>query len=96
VRTTRDFSGGGLYFFTERPSYFVGMRLYVIPAFSALNLEYVAEVVRVEITPAVDYGVALRLLRVRHGASVPHTAVQYAFNSFALADLPCQVKVSAK
>jgi hypothetical protein len=88
VRTTRDFSGGGLYFFTERPSYFVGMRLHVIPAFSTLNIEYVAEVVRVEITPAGDYGVALTLLRVRDGAPAPRTAAQHAFESFALADSP--------
>jgi hypothetical protein len=86
VRTMRDFSPGGLYFFTERPSYFVGMNLHVIPAFGVLNLEYSAQVIRVERLPAGDYGVALRLLRVSPGTAAPATAAKSAFEAFALVD----------
>ena len=52
VRTMRDFSRDGLYFLTEQSCYAAGMQLHVIPAFGSLNLEYVAEVVRVERTSA--------------------------------------------
>jgi len=95
VRTMRDFSAGGLYFFTERASYFVGMQLHVIPAFSALNLEYLAEVVRVERAPAGEFGVAVRLLRVRNDAAAPRTAAKSAFQSFALADSSDRVPPAA-
>ncbi len=59
----RDFSRDGLYFLTEQSCYSTGMQLYAIPAFGSLNLEYLAEVVRVERTWGGEYGVALRLLR---------------------------------
>ncbi len=92
----RDFSAGGLYFFTERPAYFVGMQVYAIPAFSTLNLEYLAEVVRIEQTRTGEYGIALRLLCVRNSKSSAPTAAKSAFQSFALADLPCQPRATTK
>jgi PilZ domain len=88
VRTMRDFSRDGLYFLTELSCYSKGMRLHVIPAFGSLNLEYVAEVVRVERTPSGEYGVALRLLGVKDATGTPQTAAKSAFQSFALAASP--------
>lgn len=85
VRTMGDFSRDGLYFLTEQSCYTAGMELHVIPAFGTLNLEYVAEVVRVERTSAGEYGVAVRLLRVRDAMSAPPTAAKSAYESFALA-----------
>jgi hypothetical protein len=96
VRTMRDFSAGGLYFFTETSSYFVGMRLHVIPAFGVLNLEYLAEVVRIEQTEAGDHGVALRLLAVRHAVDARQSAAKSAFESFVLADSPNLMQDSKK
>jgi len=88
VRTMKDFSRDGLYFLTEQSCYSTGMQLHVIPAFGSLNLEYVAEVVRVERTSAGEYGVALRLLRVKDAAGTPQTATKSAYESFALAVAP--------
>jgi hypothetical protein len=88
VRTMRDFSRDGLYFLTEEPSYRAGMQVHVIPAFGCLNLEYLAEVVRVERTSTGEFGVALRLLRVKSATGAPQTAPKSAFESFALADMP--------
>ncbi len=88
VRTMRDFSRDGLYFLTEESSYFTGMQLQVIPAFGSLNLEYVAEVVRVDQTAAGEYGVAVRLLHVKDATGTPQTVTKSAYESFALAAPP--------
>jgi hypothetical protein len=88
VRTMRDFSRDGLYFLTELSIYSTGMQLHVIPAFGSLNLEYVAEVVRVEQAPSGEYGVAVRLLGVKDATDAPQTAAKSAFESFALAAAP--------
>lgn len=88
VRTMRDFSRDGLYFLTELSCYYLGMQLHVIPAFGSLNLEYMGEVVRVERTSADEYGVALRLLRVKDAIGESQTATKSAFDLFALADVP--------
>jgi hypothetical protein len=65
VQAMRDYSRGGFYFVSSLHGYFVGMRLHVIPSFGSLNLEYIAEVVRVEPKPKMAYGVAVQLLTVR-------------------------------
>ena len=88
VCTMRDFSRDGLYFLTEQSCYSAGMQLHVIPAFGSLNLEYVAEVVRVERTIPGEYGVALRLLRVKDAVNAPETAAKSAYESFAFASTP--------
>ena len=59
----RDYSHGGFYFVTSLHCYFAGMQLNVIPSFGSLNLEFVAEVVRVEPKPNMAYGVGVKLLR---------------------------------
>jgi hypothetical protein len=88
VRTMRDFSREGLYFLTEQSCYITGMQLLVIPAIGTLNLEYVAEVVRVERSSTGEYGVALLLLRVKDAMGEPQSAARSAFESFALAAAP--------
>jgi len=65
VQIMRDYSRGGFYFVTSLHSYSAGMRLNVIPSFGSLNLEFVAEVVRVEPKPKMAYGVAVKLLHAR-------------------------------
>ena len=84
----RDFSREGLYFLTEQSCYITRMQLHVIPAFGSLNLEYVAEVARVERSSTGEYGVALRLLRAADAMGEPRSAARFAFESFALADAP--------
>ena len=74
VSTMRNFSRDGFYFVTERLEYHVGMRLQVIPALGCLNLEYVAEVVRVEELHGGRYGVAVNLLRVWKPREAPRAA----------------------
>lgn len=66
IQIMRDYSHGGFYFVTNLHSYCVGMQLNVIPSFGSLNLEFVAEVVRVEPKPKMAYGVGVKLLHARH------------------------------
>ncbi len=86
VRTMKDFSRGGLYFTTERASYSAGMELYVVPAVGCLNFEYVGQVVRVDELAGGEYGVAVRVLRMRTLRDGMRTPTLSAFQSFALAD----------
>jgi hypothetical protein len=79
VLTMRNFSRYGVYMMTERSSYIPGMRLYVIPAFGGLNLEYLAEVTRVEALPLGEYGVAIRLARLWNLVPRARTAILSAF-----------------
>jgi hypothetical protein len=65
VQIMQNYSRGGFYFVTSMHCYSVGMRLNVIPAFGSLNLEFVAEVVRVEPKPRMAYGVGVKLLHAR-------------------------------
>jgi hypothetical protein len=65
VQIMRDYSRGGFYFITSLHCYFVGMQLNVIPSFGSLNLEFVAEIVRVEPKPQMAYGVGVKLLQAR-------------------------------
>jgi len=65
VQIMRDYSRGGFYFITSLHSYSAGMRLNVITSFGSLNLEFVAEVVRVEPKPKMAYGVGVKLLHAR-------------------------------
>lgn len=65
VQSMRNYSQGGFYFITPLHCYRVGMHLNVIPSFGTLNMEYVAEVVRVEPKPRMSYGVGVKLLHVR-------------------------------
>lgn len=65
IQIMRDYSRGGFYFVSSLPLYRVGKRLNVIPSFGSLNLEFVAEVVRVEPKPRMSYGVAVKLLCAR-------------------------------
>jgi hypothetical protein len=71
----RDYSRGGFYFVSSLHSYCVGMRVHVIPAFGSLNLEFVAEVVRVEPKPKMAYGIGVKLLHARDPIA-PHSAVK--------------------
>jgi PilZ domain-containing protein len=65
IQVMRDYSRGGFYFVTSLHCYSVGMRLNVIPSFGSLNLEFVAEVVRVEPKRNMAYGVGVKLLHAR-------------------------------
>jgi hypothetical protein len=65
VQVMRNYSRGGFYFVTNMHCYRVGMQLNVVPSFGSLNMEYVAEVVRVEPKPRMAYGVGVKLLHVR-------------------------------
>ena len=65
VQTMKNHSRDGFYFVTSLHCYRVGMQVNVIPSFGALNLEYVAEIVRVEPKPRMAYGVGVKLLHVR-------------------------------
>jgi PilZ domain len=88
VRTMRDISRCGFYFVTEKGSYWPGMQVHAIPTFGCFNIEFVGEVVRVEPLPAGEFGVAVRLLRVRDPIASPRTATRSTFLSFARADAP--------
>lgn len=74
VQNMRNYSQGGFYFVTNLHCYRVGMHLTVIPAFGSLNMEYVAEVVRVEPKPKMAYGVGVKLLHVREPMARPNPA----------------------
>jgi hypothetical protein len=65
IQIMQDYSRGGFYFVSSLHCYHVGMRLHVIPSFGSLNLEFVAEVVRVEPKPQMAYGVGVKLLHAR-------------------------------
>ena len=65
IQIMQDYSRGGFFFVSSLHCYFVGMRLNVIPSFGSLNLEFVAEVVRVEPKPRMAYGVGVKLLHAR-------------------------------
>ena len=71
IQIMRDYSRGGFYFVSSLPCYRVGTRLHVIPSFGSLNLEFVAEVVRVEPRPRMTCGVAVKLLRARDSIAPP-------------------------
>ena len=86
VRSMRDLSRSGFYFTTERGSYQSGIQLHVVPAFGCLNLEYLGEVVRVEPLPFGEFGVAVRLLRVKNMVAGTRSTTKAAFEAFALAD----------
>jgi hypothetical protein len=90
VRTTRDLSRWGLYFVTEKNSYWAGMQLHVIPAFGCFNLEYEAEVVRIEQLSGGEFGVAVRLICIRDSKADLLTASRCAFQSFAMANSPLE------
>lgn len=74
VQTMRNYSQGGFYFVTNLHCYRVGMHLTVIPAFGSLNMEYVAEVVRVEPKAKMAYGVGVKLLHVHEPMARPNQA----------------------
>lgn len=74
VQVMRNYSRGGFYFVTSMHCYRVGMHLNVIPSFGSLNIEYVAEVVRVEPKPRMAYGVGVMLLHVRNPIPRPNSA----------------------
>jgi hypothetical protein len=83
IRTLNNHSSNGFYFVTDRMSYFPGMQLHAIPAATSSSLEFVGEVVRVEALPAGEYGVAVKLLRVRNATGESHTAVRSVFGSLS-------------
>jgi hypothetical protein len=65
VQVMRDYSRGGFYFVSSLHCYCVGMHVHVIPSFGSLNLEFVAEIVRVEPKPKMAYGIGVKLLHAR-------------------------------
>ena len=73
VQIMRDYSRGGFYFVSSLHCYRVGMRLNVIPSFGSLNLEFVAEVVRVEPKPMMAYGVGVKLLHAHDPIAPNHS-----------------------
>ena len=74
VQVMRNYSRGGFYFVTNMHCYRVGMQLNVIPSFGSLNIEYVAEVVRVEPKPKMAYGVGVKLMHVHNPIPRPNQA----------------------
>jgi hypothetical protein len=76
VQIMRDYSRGGFYFVSNLHCYVAGMRLNVIPSFGSLNLEFVAEVVRVEPKPQMAYGVGVKLLHARDPIAPQSTVTQ--------------------
>jgi PilZ domain len=64
--TSINASKEGIYFTTRRTDYYKGMRVFVTFPYSKgydpMNLEYVAEVVRVDQLPNNRFGVAVNLL----------------------------------
>ncbi len=73
MRPTLSVSRGGVYFESALPSYEPGMRLFVTLPFSkdptAINREYLAEVVRIEERPEGRRGIGLKLLMEIGGRS---------------------------
>jgi hypothetical protein len=66
IGTTKNVSRDGVYFLTQRESYYLGMRLFVtLPYHSPinpLNHEYLGQVARVDELGNGQHGVAVRLL----------------------------------
>ncbi|MBI1750366.1 MAG: PilZ domain-containing protein [Acidobacteria bacterium] len=66
VLTTVNISRDGVYFVTERKDYIAGLRLFVTTPYStapgALNMEYLARVVRVDSLSGGRRGIAIHLL----------------------------------
>lgn len=64
--TSVNASKDGIYFLTRKANYYKGMRVFVTFPFSSphdpMNVEYVAEVVRVEALANGKFGVAVHLL----------------------------------
>ena len=85
VLTMKDYSRDGFYFISEKGPYYRGMKLYVIPALTCLNLEYIGEVLRVEPLPTGGYGVAVQLISIRNLMVNARTATMSAYQSFAMA-----------
>jgi hypothetical protein len=69
--TTKNVSRDGVYFLTQRDSYYMGMRVFVtLPYHSPvnpLNHEYLAQVARVDELENGQRGVAVRLLSSADG-----------------------------
>ena len=86
VRSMRDLSRSGFYFTTDRNSYQPGIQLHVVPAFGCLNLEYLGEVVRVEQLPFLEFGVAVRLIRVEKMLAGTRSTTMATFEALARAD----------
>jgi hypothetical protein len=74
VQVMRNYSRGGFFFVTNLHCYRAGMQLNVIPSFGSLNIEYVAEVVRVEPKPKMAYGVGVKLMHVHNPIPRPNQA----------------------
>jgi hypothetical protein len=68
-------SKDGIYFTTRRTEYYKGMRVFVTFPFTSrhdpMNVEYVAEVVRVETLPNGKFGVAVHLKLSSSYSSTP-------------------------
>lgn len=66
VKATINVCRNGVYFSTERDSYTKGLRLFITFPYhndpSAINLEYIGKVVRVDALPNGKFGVAVHLL----------------------------------
>lgn len=66
VRVTLNVCRDGLYFATQRDSYFKGLRLFITFPYQdhpgAINLEYIGKVVRVDRLADGRHGVAIHLL----------------------------------
>jgi hypothetical protein len=66
IGTTKNVSRDGVYFVTQRESYYLGMRLFVtLPYHSPvnpLNHEYIGQVARVDDLGEGQHGVAVQLL----------------------------------
>ena len=66
LRGTLSVSRSGVFFQTSEPGYEVGLRLFVTMPYSqspsAMNREYLAEVVRRDILPTGMYGVGIKIL----------------------------------
>ena len=81
LRPTLSVSRNGVYFETALPSYQLGMRLFITLPFSkeptAINREYLAEVVRVVDRPEARHGIGLKLLmEMGGGATFSGTSIQ--------------------
>ena len=74
IGTTKNVSRDGVYFATQRSSYYLGMRLFVtLPYHSPinpLNHEYLGQVARVDDLGNGQYGVAVRLLSSADRSSI--------------------------
>jgi hypothetical protein len=75
-----NFSESGFYFITHK-DYRPGMRLLAIPEFGCFNFEYEGEVVRVEALDCGEFGVAVRLLRIRSLPLASSPAIRQAWSA---------------